>query len=214
MGDIREVHAGPLPPLEDLLWEWVTIQERSIRLWRGKDASWWYNERASLGGFAGAVWRVGGLVLEEYSTEKWRGKHVRHAPRRRTVGRGDMDFVLGGRQFVVEAKQCWPLLGSTKPLRHAVWGLAAAQADVARANAAPGSVRLAVVFAAPRSQRRTLKLEAQVADWIEAAGSVRTCARAWAFPEKGSRLWWPKTGRYYPGAAVFIKLVGRTRLPA
>jgi hypothetical protein len=62
MSEEREVIAGPLPFLEDLLWEWVTIQERFLRLSNGTDALWWYNERTSLGALAGAVWRAGGVV--------------------------------------------------------------------------------------------------------------------------------------------------------
>jgi hypothetical protein len=66
----RNVIAGKLSCLENLLWEWVTIQERSIRIWKGKDALWWYGERTALSAFAGSNWRSWGLVLEEYSTQK------------------------------------------------------------------------------------------------------------------------------------------------
>src|SRR6266436_4286385 len=106
--DSREVLVPrKLQYLEDVLWEWVAIQERSIRMWKKQDALWWYNERVSVGGFAGAVWRSGGIVLEEYSTEKFDGGGAPTKTAKTVIGRGDMDFFLGGRQFTMEAKQCW-----------------------------------------------------------------------------------------------------------
>lgn len=111
MSDSREISLENLPSFEDLLWEWIAVQERSIRLWKGKDALWWYGERSSLGGFAGAVWRSGGLVLEEYSTEKTPFTSHETRKAKKVFGRGDMDFAMAGWKFTIEAKHCWPLYG-------------------------------------------------------------------------------------------------------
>jgi hypothetical protein len=37
-GDQRGVAVGKYPLFEDLLWEWVAIQERSIHIWKGEEA--------------------------------------------------------------------------------------------------------------------------------------------------------------------------------
>jgi hypothetical protein len=211
MNDLREVIAEPLPFLEDLLWEWITVQERYVRLSKGKDALWWYNERSSLGALAGAVWRAGGVVLEEYSTEKV--SRSRTGTRARAVGRGDMDFALGGREFVVEAKQCWPRIGGTqkqKATEYLKKNITAAKADVKRAHVERGSLRLAVVFATPRCLQKADSLDLCLENWVHAARSLNKYARAWIFPEACKNLCWPsKTGRIYPGGAVFIRALGK-----
>ena len=142
--DIKDVCAGPLSDLEDLLWEWVTLQERTARLWGWKEPLWWCSERASLGGFAGAVWRVGGIVLEEYPTEKLSRIHARRH-RANPIGRGDMDFTLGGVDYIVEGKQCWPGL-SRQSLPYIESYLAKAEEDVRLAIAPTRHRRLAVVL--------------------------------------------------------------------
>jgi hypothetical protein len=57
--------------LEELLWEWISVVERTVRRWPDDDdAAWMYNERASISIFGGAVWRMGGVVFEEFVTDK------------------------------------------------------------------------------------------------------------------------------------------------
>src|SRR5262245_34034370 len=57
---------GALRSFEDLLWEWTSVIERVVRVWYQDDVPWWYNERASLSLFAGAIWKVGGIAFEEF----------------------------------------------------------------------------------------------------------------------------------------------------
>ena len=65
------------------------------------DCLYWYNERATVGSLAGAIWRTGGFAVEEYREPKKRkGKHY--------MGRTDLWFSLGENNrkcYVVEAKQ-------------------------------------------------------------------------------------------------------------
>ncbi len=202
--DIKEVRAGPLSSLEDLLWEWVTLQERTARLWGWKDPLWWSGERASLGGFAGAIWRVGGIVLEEYPTQKV--SRIR-AGRQQTnaIGRGDMDFTLASVDFVVEAKQCWPGL-TRQSLPYIESCVADAERDVRLATAPRQYQRLAVVFAAPSSIRAD-SIDERVLDWVDTARAIKGCAFACVFPGRTRTLRWPQDSRIYPGAAIFIKRV-------
>src|SRR5882672_2253447 len=172
---IREVLIVPkkLRFLEDLLWEWVSIQERSIRMWKGEDALWWYNERVSVGGFAGAVWRSGGIVLEEYSTKKFGGKNGTNKTSTTVVGRGDMDFLMGGKQFMMEAKQCW----SRTNIKTVKDALSQAEGDLACRDKTGYDIRLAVVFASLSLTGRSIDLE--IAKWILQARDLKDCARAW-----------------------------------
>jgi hypothetical protein len=214
--DTKDVLAEKLPLLEDLLWEWVAIQERSIRIWKGKDALWWYGERTTLGAFAGAIWRSGGFVLEEYSTEKLLPNRDSRGNRERCMGRGDMDFELGGRRFTIEAKSSWPRLKAKGELLHAVkTSLKKAERDSACAQVTADFTRLAVVFAAPFcSPRDPESVGDLISTWVQAARNVEDCACAWAFPELGRKLVERKEHRLYPGAALFVRRVGGRRLPA
>jgi hypothetical protein len=203
MKTIRGVSSGHLPKLEDVLWEWVALQERFARLENWKDVPWWYNERASLSGFAGAVWRAGGLVLEEYITEK---RDISSAKDRKfqSVGRSDMYLVVSRSWFIVEAKQCWTRLQDEEPAEEVHLALRAAEAEVGRAKTYGRERRLAAAFVAPRlpvSYRRQIDMGIEA--WIHAMSTVPDCARAWVFPEEARHMLWAK--KFYPGAAVFIR---------
>jgi hypothetical protein len=202
---LRGIEVGQLPTLEDLLWEWVAVQERSIRLSQGEDALWWHGERPSLGGFAGAIWRSGGFVLEEFGVEKLSAEKRKKATM--TSGRADMEFSLGGFKFSVEAKQCWPKL--RKRLDRVAEALKKAGRDAQCITS--NHTKLAVVFASPGSGFPKT-LEPDIASWIKSLKNLNSCARAWVFPELGRNLKWSK--RTYPGAAVFIKYVGGKKPPA
>jgi hypothetical protein len=70
---------------------------------RWKDCAWWANERASIGILAAAVWKCGGVALEEYSTRKTNKKEHR-------TGRCDLFFAFGKNHFACEVKQVFPRL--------------------------------------------------------------------------------------------------------
>lgn len=195
--DLREVFVSPkLAFLSDVLWEWIAIQERSAR---AGDAMWWYNERASVGGFAGAIWRSGGIVLEEFSTHKLaRGKVMGVRNRAKTVvGRGDMDFLFGSKRYTLEAKHCWcraNFLRVPKALEKAKHDLKYSRAE---------GTKLAVVFA-PLSLSKT-SVDADIAAWTEKARQFKVCARAWVFPKGGHEFVVKSNQRCYPGVGIFIK---------
>jgi len=200
--DSREVLVPrKLQYLEDVLWEWVAIQERSIRMWKKQDALWWYNERVSVGGFAGAVWRSGGIVLEEYSTDKLRGNGAATQSAKTVIGRGDMDFLLGNKKFTIEAKQCWPRV-RIKKVQDA---LAQAEHDLNRCQRIGNRVRLAVVFAPLSLTGRST--ESEIIEWTRQARDLKDCARAWVFPDLARKLIYSGNNRFYPGVGIFVKQV-------
>ena len=59
------------------------------------DCAYWYNERTCVGILAGAIWRRGGICLEEFISVK--GKNKRD-------GRTDLYFYIGDEEYIVEAK--------------------------------------------------------------------------------------------------------------
>jgi hypothetical protein len=188
-----------LHPLEELLWEWVAVVERTARLWTEEaDAAWVYNERASLSIFAGAVWRVGGVAFEEFSMTKGTG-------RKRSRGRADIWFEAAGTAMLAEAKQTWtgtgllrdPGVRVGKALEHAV-------SDVALCEDY-GCLRAGIVFAVPAiGHTKAERVDTHVASWLAKIQDVRCDALAWAFPATCRTKRWKH--RLYPGTALLLQL--------
>jgi hypothetical protein len=80
--------------------QWIVVIKDFCDYCEGEDAPYWYNERPSLGTLAGAIWKAGGFVLEEYrGTKRYRKK--------KWEGRVDLYFSWKNKGYVIEAKQIW-----------------------------------------------------------------------------------------------------------
>lgn len=170
------------------------------RIWDQEDALWWYGERASLSTFAGAVWRAGGIALEEYQTEK-------HVSRRRgnRYGRGDLYLKVGREEYILEAKQVWCGVGSgaRNSLQQVSAALERATHDVKRAKSY-GERRLAAVFVVPMIPKlRSGDIDGRIAWWLEEVRGLDFTYLAWAFPPNARGL--SDEGRLYPGVCVLLR---------
>jgi hypothetical protein len=146
--------AGRLGILTRVLSHWISVNKDMARFWGWADCPWWCNEEASVSTLAGAIWKAGGMALEDYSDEKTYG-------RSRYQGRCDLYFTLRSEEFVLEAKQCWQSVNARDeaPSRVLERELSAACTDVRRGTAR-GVVRLGAVFVAPyvsRTRATTLR---------------------------------------------------------
>jgi hypothetical protein len=197
MKDYRGVEVGPLKPIKRILKEWVSMLDD--RSWGKSDGPWWYNERASLSYFAGAVWRCNGWALEEFTTSKKRRGKERY-------GRGDIIFGIGHNQFTAEAKQSWPSAGSKA--RNAKDFLLDALSDAredCKQVPAYGARRLALVFASPyipASEKDDA--EDPVARWLHGVSTITGAAIAWVFPRNGRNLL-GDDGNIYPGGLLLLR---------
>lgn len=185
--------------LRPILKEWVAINRKLGREWSGgNDAPWWYNERASLSVFAGAVWRTGNASFEEYSELKRRGKRLKS-------GRIDIWFSTRYHDFLGEAK--YLQIGFTKDGGQigAVEEKMEEAKDDARDLPPDGYTRLlAIVFGEPYLARnKKSELKDRVEWLLEQARKVEHDALAWVFPNlrriPGDDKW------ISPGAIVWIK---------
>jgi hypothetical protein len=94
--DLSGVRVGALKPLQPILDKWEKLT--NLESWfLEPDATWWNNERATLSIFAGAIWRSGELVIEEFATEKIKRTQLK-------AGRCDIIFRVGRKVFLGEAK--------------------------------------------------------------------------------------------------------------
>ncbi len=193
--------------LYDVLRRWIRTNIYFAEAWDGVDVPWWYNERASLSVFAGAIWQCGGIVFEEFSEEKLYASR-RGARRKIYPGRCDIFFSVGSKEFVAEAKYGYS--GGTPKNSNILPRIEDLLDDARKAASrlAPnGQIRLAIVFVAPHFAPRFKGDEvAMMRCWIERISEVSCTAKAWVFPEI-SRCFRSRGGYYYPGAAVFIREV-------
>src|SRR5579883_2670135 len=100
---IAGIHEPRLRGLRPVLKRWIALNKEVASAWQGSDVPWWYSERACLSIFAGAVWRGGHIVLEEYSTDKKSSR----GRRRLYAGRNDIYFRVGSTDYIGEAKAKW-----------------------------------------------------------------------------------------------------------
>ena len=201
------IAAGALQLFEDLLWEWTGVIKRVVRVWGQEDVPWWYNERASLSLFAGAIWKAGGIAFEEFSSER---EHLPSEDLTEVVlqrGRIDLYFSYRGEEFVAEAKQCWPRIGRRAQSAQAEieYALQQAVAAVQTAQEVYGQ-RLAIVFASPYFPQAELQeAHACLTKWQQAVAGVACDCKAVYWLHECP--WAQDEGAIYPGGAVFIKQV-------
>jgi hypothetical protein len=136
-----------------------SIMDRYIEKFDRKgqmDRPYFYNERATLSVFAGAIWRShpSNLVLEEYCAEKtWPGGRYK--------GRFDIWFAIENQSCYAEAKQSWPAVSAFDAEEgQEIINLLRAEADVSQDNVRDdlkkGSVdhALSIVFVTPLIPKR------------------------------------------------------------
>lgn len=169
----------------------------------GEDAPWWYNERASLSQFAGALWREGGWVFEEYCVNKSLEQETYR-------GRVDMMFEYSGYRAVAEAKQIWPSLDS----RHGWLPQVDEVRRVVEREAACAPLvdntyqRLGIVFLAPivspRFAHRDEQYERVLTAFIEEVKLTAQASVAWAFPGDRRHLHSKAKNYYFPGVILVV----------
>jgi len=193
-----------LQQFRPVLNKWIELNELLVRRWSEVgDVPWWYNERASVSVFAGAIWKTGDkddYAFEEYAIEKPLGKKP-------CAGRIDMEFSLKGTLFIAEAKQCWMNPRNAERVNRIKKHLDRAIADVERCDS-HGMRRLGITFGIPCfKETNERQLRGEIARFTDDAQTVEADALAWVFP-KLSRL--PMAdGLIYPGIAIWIKESGR-----
>lgn len=198
-----------LRAIQPILRTWLRVQNEYGEYHSWDEASWIFNERASLSMFAAAVWRAGGIALEEYSIEKRLISRRRGAKRsRRSTGRCDLWFCINKHDFIVEAKPSWPSL-----VRLENWdGIESTLSDALEAvsrNLRYARVRrLALVLIAPAlAKHRRKDADALIRRFIERLRLLRGCAVAWTFPVRARNRVYADL-KLYPGAALLIKPLG------
>jgi len=204
---IKGFERGRLRSFPPIFKEWIKANSEIARAWRSaQDVPWWYNERASLSLFAGAIWRAGGFAFEEYSDEKREIKKHTRTLGSEYPGRVDLYFSWAGYDFIAESKFVWSGFsrndsGAPKRLRDR---LKRACTDI-RQTHPHGQRRLAIVFAMPYIRKPYMEdVDDRIYRWIDLLADLDATAYAWVFPACARTLR-SSDKDYCPGAAVIIR---------
>ena len=199
------INSGKIRALHPILKSWINTTLEYLKYFDEPDCSWWYNERASLSSFAAAVWKVGGIALEEYAIDKGKEHEL-------WTGRCDLFMGLKSDQFACEAKQAWCPIGRTAKngIVNLKKGLTEACKDARKLPKEEGR-RLGICFAVPYLPPRDNKvIEKQLKNWLNSiCNSIDYDAISWLFPPKIRGDMKTVNGFYYPGTVLIIKEIHR-----
>ncbi len=212
-GETRGCMPGDLHILKPVLAKWLELIEDADPVhWPKDDVPWWYNERALLSLFSGAVWKCGGWAFEEFAMGKSKTGHWR--PKARMgIGRGDLRFILGHaratQHFQAEAKLSNRSMSrGVSDVEHGMRDMREeARQDALKMPLVLHSQRLAIVFIAPYlAAGRRQVYDAHIPALVGLLQGADPLARAWTFPAKGRTL--VGEDQYiYPGVGVLIERV-------
>jgi hypothetical protein len=203
---INGLHCGRLINFAPIFRQWIKANTEMAHAWKSaNDVPWWYNERAFLSIFAGAIWRADGLVFEEYSDRKRRIKKTTGTLGREYAGRGDLYFRWRRWDFVAEAKFTWSGFSRNKyPLARIGTELKRACRDVRQARR-KWSRKLGILFVTPYFRKECMDdVDDRIHEWIKRLGDLDATAYAYVFPDC-SRHFQGEDKLYYPGTAVIIR---------
>jgi hypothetical protein len=206
---IKGHDCGRITSFRPILKEWIKANSEIATKWlSAEDAPWWYNERASLSVFAGAIWRAGGFCFEEYSDRKREIKRQTGRLGDLYHGRVDLYFSMSRSEFVAESKYVWSCFTqNNNPAKRIRRALDHACADVRAIR--PGRRRkLGIIFAMPCFKLGSKsQLDDRVQQWTDGLAGLEASAYAWVFPGCTRTLWWSEDEYFCPGAAVIIREV-------
>ena len=94
---MRRTSHGFEPAARQLLDGWIEATTKYCDAMEGREAPFFFNERANISMLAAACWLKGGIALEEYSAPKF-------AEERDSNGRCDLYVFLAGENIEIEAK--------------------------------------------------------------------------------------------------------------
>jgi|WetSurMetagenome_2_1015567.scaffolds.fasta_scaffold24064_4 hypothetical protein len=205
--NIQGFFCKPGLPLSPILKEWIWLNTEITKKWlMVKDVPWWYNERALLSIFAGAVWNKNSIAFEEYVSEKWEISKRTSKFKKHYRGRIDLYFEIDESKFIVEAKRCWSGASvlNKNTNEKLLTKLGKAISDINKVKPY-GERRLAILFVNPYFRKSCFnEINLKIKEWLKLFYQINCDASAWTFPSIVRNLK-GDDGFYHPGTALMIK---------
>lgn len=98
------IHNQRIAWVGPIIEQWGLIHKNFLEQEQYNYCLYWYNERANVSVFSGAVWKSGGVALEEYSSQKGNIDNT-------VNGRVDLYFSKQTERAIAEAKMEWLYFG-------------------------------------------------------------------------------------------------------
>lgn len=202
----------PLGHWAPIMEEWIVLIERYCRVTKGKDAPYWYTERANIGILAGAVWRCGKVALEEFQHEKLDAA-AENGEQKKRRGRCDLWIADEVHKHYIEAKQAelclHPDLSAISNLAVNTLNLAVADAKRTKGNNeninVVGIAFLPVYLKKEADNIPSETLINQLVKEIKEA-DLKADLVAWCFPSTVRELY-NHLNNYLPGVILLAKQV-------
>jgi hypothetical protein len=153
------------------------------------DALYWYNEAATLSTVASSISRMKYYVLQEYCSRKKTSDDMRKIKKN---GRVDLWSKVNDRDYIVEAKQIWPLCTDHLDIDRCIKVGMERACDDMQCSKMSDCTNLAILFIAPRVKERgsrDIVIDSIIGhlDAYDAyAYSFPKC-----FPKAGNGFWYP-----------------------
>jgi len=190
-----EIRDQELKMLNRVFKKYIDLTEKYCRDFKN-DAPYWYNERASVSFFAGAIWKCGGMVLEEYSSNKiWEGA--------RYPSPIDIWFMLDGKQYIAEAKFGFVRLQKGQEKKAIEWVqrlIKSALSDV-QLIPEPAQIKIGLAFVVPYLKRGNHNTDKRIDNFLMLIKSgLEYDAIVAVFPDATRNL--ADQGDLYPGVII------------
>jgi len=167
-------------PLSIIPKKWIALNKEISEEWANwKDVPWWYNERAVLSVFAGAVWKSGNHAFEEFVDQKRKVSRKSGRFSRKYQGRVDLYWTVDAHEFIAEAKQCWSGASAlnSETTSRITKILSKACADI-RKSKPHKQRRLEIVFVVPYVRQTCQRyIDDRVRHWVKKFNKIDCDAR-------------------------------------
>lgn len=87
---------NPTDKWEAIIMQWIENNKQYLEANDFNDSTYWHNEMANISCLVGAIWKIGGVAISEYTTTKANGI--------KNNSRADLYFSIDGEKYLVEAK--------------------------------------------------------------------------------------------------------------
>lgn len=190
-----------LSKLKPILLEYLKINKETVELWNYEDLPWWYNERANLSLFTGAVWKKGGYALEEYTSDKV-------SIIKKYQGRNDLYFYFNKKDYILEAKVLSQNGNSkSETIQRRVNKIINLAIEDVRINKLEFFAnKMGIVFVIPYFLKKSTSIENDFNNFIKSIMKSNYSALGWLYSEKANELVVAKKW-VSPGLAVILKKV-------
>ncbi|MFA6628633.1 MAG: hypothetical protein WCS55_02585 [Sulfuricurvum sp.] len=139
---------------QTIIAQWVQNNKDYLEENDFKDAAYWHDEMANISCLVGAIWKIGGVAISEYTINKNGGQN--------NNGRADLYFSINKTKYLVESKY---IRKDTINSKEITTEMCCALKDCHSCNESGLDNKMAIVFAAPNDSNQPIDFNAEELDY-------------------------------------------------